>query len=164
MIVFEGVFSQKCLKKTAKQQNKGIALFLSMPTTASLIVTIIHIIYEPHGEWTNTFLNLTIIMIMITIACLFVPYRSIIYKLCRKIVFDENEQTITKSVAGDTIPPRVKYFENVKKVIDQGDWYYITLKGGDMLDPIICQKDWLVEGTLEEFETLFKDKLIRQYK
>lgn len=49
--------------------------------------------------------------------------------------------------------------DNIKKVIDYGNCYKLVrnLKTG-----CIIQKDLLVEGTIEEFEELFQDKIVRK--
>ncbi len=47
----------------------------------------------------------------------------------------------------------------ILEIIDMGTWY--RLKFNLKLNPnIVCQKDLLVEGTLDEFEEIFKDKLV----
>ena len=47
----------------------------------------------------------------------------------------------------------------ILEIIEMGTWY--RLKFNLKLNPnIVCQKDLLVEGTLEEFEEIFKDKLV----
>lgn len=50
---------------------------------------------------------------------------------------------------------------DIKKIIDYGDFYeicfYLPWDQG-----FICQKDLIVEGTIEEFEELFADKLVRK--
>ena len=51
--------------------------------------------------------------------------------------------------------------EDIKTVLDFGNFYHI--KFYFPWDPnFICQKDLIVEGTLEEFEELFADKLVRK--
>lgn len=47
----------------------------------------------------------------------------------------------------------------VKKVIDYGDWYQIFFYFGYRSQKFICQKDLIVEGTIEDFEKLFRDKI-----
>ena len=51
--------------------------------------------------------------------------------------------------------------DEVLEVIDMGTWYKISLnlKYNSFF---ACQKDLIVEGTLEEFEELFADKLVRK--
>ena len=52
----------------------------------------------------------------------------------------------------------------VKKVVDYGRYYYVFLYRLDPSKGIVCQKDLLTEGTIEEFEELFKEKIIRKSK
>ena len=51
--------------------------------------------------------------------------------------------------------------EDVKKVLDYGEFYefrfYFPWCFG-----VICQKDLLVEGTIEEFEQFFDGKIVRK--
>lgn len=57
-----------------------------------------------------------------------------------------------------------KRIEHVKVVYDCGDYYDIRFPFGHYTSvPLICQKDLLTKGSLEEFEALFEDKIIREY-
>lgn len=50
--------------------------------------------------------------------------------------------------------------EQVKAVKDYGEYYTLTFKGFFTVSSFyICQKDLLTQGSIEEFETLFADKL-----
>ncbi len=55
-----------------------------------------------------------------------------------------------------------KFIEDVKAVYDYGAFYELTFPFGKISEKFICQKDLLTKGTLEEFESLFGDKLIRK--
>lgn len=50
----------------------------------------------------------------------------------------------------------------VKKVIDRGDWYHICFYYPYRNPRFICQKDLIKEGTIEEFEAMFADKMKRK--
>ena len=52
--------------------------------------------------------------------------------------------------------------ENIYKVIDYGDCYNILLNR--IAIGCIIQKNLIVEGTIEEFEELFQDKIVRKLK
>ena len=56
--------------------------------------------------------------------------------------------------------PLKKPMKKIKKVLDAGDCYYIIY--GDINNCIVCQKNLIQEGTIEEFETLFQGKIVRQ--
>lgn len=53
--------------------------------------------------------------------------------------------------------------ELVKKVFDYGEFYFISFYFGKISGNFVCQKSLLTKGTLEEFENLFDDKIVRKY-
>lgn len=55
-----------------------------------------------------------------------------------------------------------KPIKKIKKVVDFGEYYYLYVCRWDASNGIICQKDLLMEGSLEEFEKLFEGKIQRK--
>ncbi|MDE6201764.1 MAG: hypothetical protein K2M47_07840 [Clostridiales bacterium] len=55
-----------------------------------------------------------------------------------------------------------RYYDDVKKVIDYGEWYHMVFYFPHKIVYYVCQKDLITEGTIEEFEEYFKDKLVRK--
>lgn len=55
-----------------------------------------------------------------------------------------------------------RYYDDVKKVVDYGEWYHMVFYFPHKIVYYVCQKDLITEGTIEEFEELFKDKLVRK--
>lgn len=55
-----------------------------------------------------------------------------------------------------------KFIDDVKKVIDYGEFYDIRFPLGNFSEKFICQKSLLVKGTLEDFEVLFEGKIERR--
>lgn len=55
-----------------------------------------------------------------------------------------------------------KYIEDAKCVYDHGEFYEFVFPFGKVSDKFICQKSLLTKGTLEDFEYLIGDKLIRK--
>ncbi len=49
--------------------------------------------------------------------------------------------------------------QSVKSIIDHGEWYYIEFDFANRDLYYICQKDLLTQGTLEDFEILFRGKI-----
>lgn len=45
-----------------------------------------------------------------------------------------------------------------------GEFYDIIFYFSNKVLNCICQKDLIVEGTMEEFEKLFEDKIVRKYE
>ncbi|MBQ5725745.1 MAG: hypothetical protein IIV80_06300, partial [Clostridia bacterium] len=56
----------------------------------------------------------------------------------------------------------INSIDDVTMIVDMGEWYHISF--GKMLGSgrFVCQKDLLVQGTIEDFEKLFEGKLIRK--
>jgi hypothetical protein len=52
---------------------------------------------------------------------------------------------------------------DVKVVYDEGSLYRIVFYLGYKCIGAICQKDLIVEGSIEEFEDIFKDKIRKKY-
>lgn len=57
---------------------------------------------------------------------------------------------------------RTRPVDDIKKVIDYGDWYVIKFNNPKKDRFFICQKDLLVKGNLEDFERILKGKIIRK--
>lgn len=52
--------------------------------------------------------------------------------------------------------------DQIKCVIDYGEWYKIEFRLPGNSQRFICQKDLITQGTIEDFENLFADKIIRR--
>lgn len=52
--------------------------------------------------------------------------------------------------------------EDIKKIIDYGEFYKIVFYFPSMNSRFICQKDLITQGSIEEFEERFSDKIIRK--
>lgn len=52
--------------------------------------------------------------------------------------------------------------QDVEKVLDLGNFYYLEVGETVLNRQFVCEKQLLSKGTLEEFEKLFQDKLIRK--
>ena len=46
-------------------------------------------------------------------------------------------------------------------VRDFGEFYELVYPFGKISDKFICQKDLLTQGTIEDFEALFKNKIVK---
>ena len=58
----------------------------------------------------------------------------------------------------------IKPLKKIKKVVDCGDYYYLYVHRWDASNGILCQKDLLIEGSLEDFEKIFAGKIKRKTK
>ncbi|MBQ2702084.1 MAG: hypothetical protein IJF64_03745 [Clostridia bacterium] len=78
-----------------------------------------------------------------------------------RIIIDIKEKKIFgeyRKGAGD------RSIDDVKKVIDMGEFYDIIFYFPNQWSNCICQKDLIIKGTIEEFEEFFKDKIVRKHK
>ncbi len=55
----------------------------------------------------------------------------------------------------------VRKISDVKKVTDYGEFYLLTFPFGKVSSKFVCQKSLLIKGSLDEFESLFDGKIIR---
>lgn len=56
------------------------------------------------------------------------------------------------------------FLEDIKEIHDYGEFYSFMFTNGQYTPHFICQKDLLSKGTIEEFESLFKGKIIKVEK
>ena len=52
--------------------------------------------------------------------------------------------------------------EGVKGVRDFGEYYVLIFRDSGNFSQIICEKDLLTNGTIEQFEELFDGKIVRK--
>lgn len=74
----------------------------------------------------------------------------------KKIHTDGDSITVISEKYAET-----KFIEDAKVVYDKGEFYDIVFRIGNYSEKFVCQKSLLQKGTLEEFEELFGDKLIK---
>lgn len=53
------------------------------------------------------------------------------------------------------------FLEDIKEIYDYGEFYSFMFTNGQYTPHFVCQKDLLSKGTIEEFESLFEDKIIK---
>lgn len=73
----------------------------------------------------------------------------------KRIVIEDGEITATSNRQSET-----KSIRDVKTVYDYGEFYMLIFPFGKVSSSFICQKDLLTQGTLKDFEDLFKGKIV----
>lgn len=149
MIIFEG--------KASKNVRKFLLIRILLGVTIANIIAIIILgipaimlaIYE------NTLILLLIVFGGVILSILF-GFFNLSYNIPYKITI-ENELIFAKykeiENSGEVL--------NVKRVIDYGNFYDIVFYS-HRWRTCICQKDLIVKGTIEEFEQIFEDKIVRK--
>ena len=101
----------------------------------------------------------TLIPICQFILFCFIPKMMIKMYNCNRIEISEDYLS-----SGVGRKYQLRDLADVKTVNDWGEWYEVIFYFPHKSVGFICQKDLLVEGTIEEFEKLFEDKIVRKYK
>ena len=162
MIEFKGEISDEIRLRIMKKQDRLLG-YMILPITLIAGVCALILFLTNDGSY-KEFLFYAILLVFITAFLFIAPqfknlsrFKSFKWVFVVKISEVNIEE---KSLILDRIT--FVPIEKVKKVIDEGDCYIIRHIGSTT--SIICQKSLLVEGTIEEFEELFKDKLVRKIK
>ena len=150
MIIFNGIVSKKCKNYIIGQSMKGSAL-------AGLIIlgigSIPFMIRMPMDTFTKICCG---VGILFGVAFSFFLPLLIAKKGLNIKIEIENDLIITYLQGHSSI----QEVADIKRILDKGEWYVI-----DFYIPhadIVCQKDLIVKGTIEEFEQLFADYIVRE--
>ena len=155
MIVFSGVVSDQIQRKTMKRRNK-FSFCLSCIVVSAVIVLdgiLFFVFVGDMIEW----LILSAALIVAVLLQLFFARVELPFRWEYNIKID-SENIVVESPIWPK--PLKKPMKKIKKVLDAGDCYYIIY--GDINNCIVCQKNLIQEGTIEEFEALFQGKVVRQ--
>ncbi len=90
--------------------------------------------------------------------------RLLRFRICPHIIITETELSHERLYNTGEMGKTIKTINKVKKVLDCGEVYYIIFRFGDISNAWICQKSNIINGTIEEFESLFRQKLVRKIK
>lgn len=163
MLEFYGRLSESCLKIKFRREKKALLIICFTMLLICIIAAIIFYLLKSPGF--KEFLYISIIIIIFAFVLLSTKhFKSIIMYTPYKIVVDTKNNLITMTAEGfQNLKPKVRNFSKIKKIIDYGDWYCICFKF-DSTDIIPCQKNSITLGTIEQFETLFKDKIVKNEK
>ena len=163
MIVFRGILNKKNMKSQAAKAKRIAAVSVALVAVALiLIVMLLYETGEAPVEEVKDICASAITAFLISIVLFFVPIPDRMFL---------NQCHITVEIEPDRLrcdrpyhgaPYVTMPVKDVKRVLDYGECYYIIYT--DMGQAIICQKDLLREGTLEEFEEIFAGKIKRRGK
>ncbi|MFQ6749888.1 MAG: hypothetical protein ACLRFR_03525 [Clostridia bacterium] len=160
MISFEGKLSEKCLENSLYKKHKVGGYICLIVGIVSLLMTVLTVFIS--SEYVIEFAIMSAILFILTIVFFIKPNPKMLsnyYFLPIKINIDKEKSIISQVIQGKSVNYKLEY---VKQVIDMGEWYNIAFKY-DSSAMITCQKNLIVEGTIEDFEKLFADKIIRKY-
>lgn len=157
MIVFSGVISSKVELKTEKKRSNYEANIGLIAVAVADIFAGIALHYDIINIKEMIFYNAIALVPIFFVK--YVPPRKHAFYFNYYITIDNEEIVCVDNVFKKT---RRKKLKQIRKVIDAGECYYVIYKWGEISNCIICQKDLIREGTLEEFEELFKGKIVKE--
>ena len=156
MIEFCGEIDGRCKKyRLYVESMVGLvctlipALLIAIPVTICLIVI----------DWVFAlaYIPLELFVVFAAIAPLSKKAQKLTLPHCVQIYDDRIESKGEKFHV-------IRMLSHVKKVVDMGDWYQIVFRFPYKNGRFVCQKNLIKQGSIPEFETKFKDVLIRNYK
>lgn len=155
MVEFNGNISNECVKYLLKEYYKGasiilfIALLIILPTPLYFAITTGDMV-----SWIITLIG----AICFPSFILFLPLELKLNKSLTTTYVLVEEDLITYKRKEELY----KSTDAVKKVIDCGEWYHIIFKFFDRDPWVICQKNLLSKGSIEEFEKLFEGLVVKK--
>lgn len=154
MIEFSGELSDDCKRYIQKTGAKGAAFICFIITIiTSIILIIIGILWE---QIVILFVFVPILMtVLVAIPEVNAPMKTLNLYLPRKLTIKDEIISIECEKFSQN-----KSLEVVKKVIDMKDWYQIIFYFPNKSMYFICQKNLMVQGSIKDFEELFKDIIV----
>lgn len=151
-IIFRGKLSKSVQKHVNRAQRKSQLIF----TAVISVLAIAPITYA--AVCINPLWAITAVCIPILFLACFLP----IPKIYQKDFFPTEISIIDTDVhiTGESFY-HVQDTDNIKTIIDYGNCYQILFEH-DKTFNCLCQKDLIVEGTIEEFEARFADLIVRK--
>lgn len=159
MFEFYGNLRQDIILKSHKKLMKDISVIFIGITILLLMLCII--VFFVNKSFFSEITLLSLIFLLVEIFLLFSKPKSIMFKFPRRIIFDL-DKNLTSYKIETNYKEKLNRITRITKIYDYGDWYYIKFKF-DPSNYLVCQKDLIVKGTIDEFEKIFKDKLIKKY-
>jgi len=161
MVEFNGQISERNqLNRMKKIRKREIVVFLSGIIFIWIVTVSFGLIF---GDLQSVFVEL-IVCTIIMLACIILIEKTpekvaLRIKLSPHIIITETDLSLELWKNGEKTW-RKRNLTQVKKVLDCGEVYYIIFKFGDITNAWICQKDNVVSGTIEEFERIFRSKIV----
>ena len=159
MIIFQGDLSSKCKQYVSLQNRKATFIIAWISAALLLIPTILLSIF---WEW---------IVIFFTIPLLLAPFIAKIsaaktddgWLYPTKIEIDTQENPPLLLAVSDKFHV-LRNSMQIKHIIDMGDWYVFVFRFPYKAKQFVCEKVLLCQGTVREFEEIFKDEIVSQLK
>lgn len=163
MIEFKGQLSDEC-KKYLIDSSWKIGLFVVIAVCIPFIILTIVLSIKSDWIYLLIFIPIALFIYFASLKPGTKAYRNLYGKngklfdgkILWHVIIEGDEIFVEGIQRSET-----KYLNDIKKVVDMGDWYKIYFYFPHKSNIVICQKDLIVQGTIQEFESLFQGKIIK---
>ena len=166
MIEFNGpITEENQLNRMRKVDRTTIFVFFGGLILLWLILIVFELVFSGFLQdlWKECTIC-SVIMLLVILLIAKTPKKVVLrFRLSPHIVITEEDLSLELWSNGEKVW-RTRKLSKVKKVLDCGEVYYIIFKFGDITNSWICQKNNIISGTIEEFESLFQSKIIKELK
>ena len=165
MVEFNGpITEENQLNRMKKVNKKEIQIFIFGLIFIWIVVIAIGLPLKILQDLWGELILCSVILLVVTFLSANPPKKIILrFRLSPHIVITEEDLSLELWKNGGKVW-RTRKLSRVKKVLDCGEVYYIIFKFGDITNSWVCQKSNIISGTIEEFESLFKDKIVKASK
>ncbi len=160
MIEFKGTLSDKCRKFITKRFCKLISYL--MVITMAIVMIVLGI----GGVIIESKFLIDFSMLYGAIMIFVLPIFTIWIFSTKKGRQEYIPERIYINADGGTLGVSGKKFKrthstnDVKQIVDYGEWYVVVFFFGSKDLSFVIQKDLITKGTIAEFENLFSDKIV----
>ena len=165
MIEFNGpITEENQLNRMKKVNKKEIQIFIFGLIFIWIVAIAIGLPLKILQDLWGELILCSVILLVVTFLSAKTPKKVVLrFRLSPHIVITEEDLSLELWSNGEKVW-RTRKLSKVKKVLDCGEVYYIIFKFGDITNSWICQKNNIISGTIEEFESLFQSKIIKELK
>ena len=165
MIEFNGpITEENQLNRMKKVNKKEIQIFIFGLIFIWIVAIAIGLPLKILQDLWGELILCSVILLVVTFLSAKTPKKIVLrFRLSPHIVITEEDLSLELWSDGKKVW-RTRKLSKVKKVLDCGEVYYIIFKFGDITNSWICQKNNIISGTIEEFESLFQSKIIKESK
>ena len=161
MIEFEGILSDNCRKYIVNRLRKSVGIITAIVTIFFMVLLFIFGFVIGSKFLIAFSIPFGIIMVAvfpISIAFAITTKKDQQEILPARIYLDIEDETIGAENGKYNDEHAIA---SVKQIVDLGEWYDVKFSFGEQRHiEIVIQKDLITEGTIEEFEQLFEDKIV----
>lgn len=150
MIEFKGKVTSKNAIKTQVRMLKTLLIICFAIAMLFMLVLL-------GAHWFFRTIILGMIPIIIVVFVI-IPNKYVAF-LPERLFIDTDEGTIVSQIAG--MGETFKILDDVTKVEDHGDYYAFYFNNRISGLGFVAQKDLITQGTIEEFEEIFEEVLVR---